>query len=108
MADVIIPEIFPEVCILKDALVRDLPPGCRISISPLNRKTIRIVKSLGIVSEIHVHPNDITVRNAMPLYLGLAVLLCLPFAIYLLCKMKDGESLRSSVHDIVWRATRRQ
>ncbi len=108
MANVIVPEVFPEVSILKDALVRELPPGCRVRIPPLNRKTIRVVKSLGVVSEVHMHPNDITVRNAMPVYLALALIICLPFGIYLICKMKDGEALRSSVHDIVWRATRRQ
>lgn len=108
MSNVIVPEITPDVETLKDTLVRQLPAGCKISIPPLNRKCLRIVKSLGIVSEVHLRPSKIVVHNATPMYAALATLFCLPFGIYLITRMKDGEALRSSIHNIVKSAVTRQ
>lgn len=108
MSNTIVPEITPEVEALKEALAKQLPASYKIKIPLLNRKCLRIIKSFGIVSEVQLRPKKIVVHNAMPLYSALATLFCLPFGIYLICKMKDGEALRSSVHDIVTRATRIQ
>jgi hypothetical protein len=105
MRNVIISEIVPDVNMLKDSLAKELPSAYKTKTPSLNRKAIRVVKSLRIVSEVHVRSNKIIIHNAMPLYLALATLFCLPSAFYLLCKFKDGESLRTSVHDIVLRAT---
>ncbi len=107
MNSMIIPEIVPDVTTLRDILARELPPGSKIKIPPLNRKVISVAKSFGIVSEVRIRPDKIIVCNTMPTFLGLAIFFCLPFGIYLLCKMKDGETLRSTVHDVVWRATRK-
>jgi len=107
MSNVIVPEITPDVEALKDALAKQLPVSYKIKIPPLNRKCLRIIKSFGIVTEVQVRPKKIVVHNAMPMYSALATLFCLPFGIYLISKMKDGEALRSSVHDIVTRATRK-
>ncbi|MEA5114975.1 MAG: hypothetical protein VB050_13205 [Geobacteraceae bacterium] len=103
----IVPEIAADIEVLKDVLIRELPPECKVKIPLLNRKVIGITKSIGIMSEVRIRPNKIFVNNLMPMYLGLAIFIFLPFGIYLLCKMKEGEALRSSVHDIVLRATRR-
>ena len=83
-------------------------PEFFLSYPPLNRKCLRIIKSFGIVSEVHLQSDKIIVKNAMPMYAALATLFCLPFGIYLISKMKDGEALRSTVHDIVTRATKKQ
>lgn len=107
MRSVVIPEIVPEVNALKDSLAKELSPACRIKVPPLNRKVIRVVKSLGIVSEVHVRPNKIIIHNAVYMYAGLATFIFLPFGIYLISKMKDGEILRETVYDIVLRATRK-
>lgn len=108
MSNYIVPEISLDVEALKDALVRQLPAGYKIKIPPLNRKCLRIIKSFGIVSEVSLSPDKIIVHNAMPMYAALATLFCLPFGIYLIAKMKDGEALRSSVHDIITRTTKKQ
>jgi len=108
MSNHIVPEISLDVEALKDALVRQLPAGYKIKIPPLNRKCLRIVKSFGIVSEVTLRPDKITVHNAMPVYAALATLFCLPFGIYLIAKKKDGEALTSSVHDIIVRTTKKQ
>lgn len=108
MKNVIIPEIVPDVEALRDSLAKELSPACRIKIPPLNRKAIRVVKSLGIVSEVHVRPNKIIIHNTVYTYAGLATFFFLPFGIYLISKMKDGEALRASVHDIILRATRKR
>jgi hypothetical protein len=92
---------------LREALVKQLPSGYKIKIPPLNRKCMRIIKSFGIVAEVNLRPDKIVVHNAMPLYAALATLFCLPFGLYLICKMKDGEMLRSSVHEIVTSATKK-
>ena len=104
----IIPEITTEVNVLKEVLNRELPAGCKIKIPPFNRKCLRVIKSFCIVSEVHVRPGKILTHSAVPLYAALATLFCLPFGIYLIFKMKEGEAFRSSVHDIILRATRRQ
>jgi hypothetical protein len=107
MKNVIIPEIATDVEALREALAKHLPSGYKIKIPPLNRKCMRIVKSFGIVAEVYLRPDKIVVHNAMPLYAALATLFCLPFGLYLICKMKEGEMLRSSVHEIVASATRK-
>jgi hypothetical protein len=108
MKNVIIPEILPDVEALKDTLAKQLPANYKIKIPPLNRRCLCVIKSLGIVTEVSLRREKIVVHNAMPMYAGLATFICLPFGIYLICKMKDGETLRSTVHDIVARATKGQ
>jgi hypothetical protein len=105
MNNIIIPETVPDIDALKNELARQLPADCKIKVPLLNRKCIRVVKSLGIVSEVRVQPKKIMVSNAMPVYLALSIIIFMPFAIYLMFKMKDGEALRSSVYDIVASAT---
>ena len=107
MSNVIVPEITPDVEDFRDALAKQLPVNYKIKIPPLNRKCLRIIKSFGIVTEVHLRPGKIAVSSSVPFYSALATLFCLPFGIYLISKMKDGEALRSSVHDIVARATRK-
>jgi len=107
MKNVIIPEISPDVKALKAALTEQLPAGCKIKIPPLNRKCLRVIKSFGIVTEVILRRDKILVHNAMPMYAGLATFIFPPFGIYLICKMKDGETLRSTVHDIVACAARK-
>jgi len=106
--NVIIPEIIPDIKDLKSILVKELPPSCKVWVPLLNRKAIGIYKPFALLSEVHLKSNKITVVNTMPLYIGVALLFCLPFAIYLMIKTKDGEALRASVHEIVLRATRKQ
>lgn len=106
MKNVIIPEIAKDADALKEELSRQLPAGYKIKIPPLNRKCLRVVKSLGIVTEVHLRSDKIVVHNAVPMYAAFATLCCLPFGIYLISKMKEGAALRSEVHGIVTRATR--
>lgn len=105
MGNAIIPEIAKDVDSLREELARQLPDGYKIKIPPLNRNCLRVVKSLGIVTEIHLRSDKIVVHNAMPMYAALATLCCLPFGLYLILKMKDGAALRSQVHGIVERTT---
>lgn len=107
MSTNIVPEINIDIESLKDTLARQLPAGYKIKIPPLNRKCLRIVKSFGIVTEVNLNKDKIIVHNAMPMYAALATLFCLPFGIYLIARMKDGEALRSSVHDIIVYTTKK-
>jgi hypothetical protein len=44
--------------------------------------------------------------NPVLMLMGVYALICLPFAIYAVQKIKESEALRSSVQDILFRATR--
>lgn len=102
---VIIPEIAQDVNVLEKELSRQLPAGYKIKMPPLNRKCLRVVKSLGIVTEVHLRSDKIVVHNATPMYAAFATLCCVPLGLYLILKMKDSAALRSQVHGIVERVT---
>lgn len=105
MKNVIIPEIGKDADALKEELSRQLPAGYKIKTPPLNRKCLRVVKSLGIVTEVHLRSDRIVVHNATPMYAAFATLCCVPLGLYLILKMKDSAALRTQVHGIVERAT---
>jgi hypothetical protein len=106
MNKVIFPEIVPDVAILKDALTRELPPGCKIKMAPFNRKGLRVVKSFFVATDVLVRRDRIVLTNPVLMLMGVYVLICLPLAIYAMLKLKESEALRSSVQDILFRATR--
>lgn len=106
MNKVIFPEIVPDVAILKDALTRELPPGCKIKMAPFNRKGLRVVKSFFVATDVLVRRDRIVLTNPVLMLMGVYVLICLPLAIYAMLKLKASEALRSSVQDILFRATR--
>lgn len=107
MNNVVIPEITPEINKIKEALQKDLSCNCKFKIPLLHKKCLRVVKSFGIVTEVHLTPKKITVYNGGYIYITVGILFFLPLGIYCLIKMKDNETLRSEVQDIVFRATRK-
>ncbi len=106
MNKVIISEIVPDVAVLKDVLTRELPPGCKIKMAPFKRKGMRVVKSFFVATDVLVRRDRIILSNPVLMLMGVYALICLPLAIYAVLKLKESEALRSSVLDILFRATR--
>lgn len=52
----IIPEIVPDIKVLKEVLAKESPAGCKVKIPPLNRKCLRISKSFCFTSRICGYP----------------------------------------------------
>ena len=107
MSNQIVPEIIPDIGKLKDLLAKELPVKCKFKTPLLNRNNLRIIKSLGVEASITVHPKKVVVQNVIYLYIAVSVVLFWPIAVYFLFKTKDAAAFRSSVHDIVFRATRK-
>jgi len=108
MNNEIIPEVTPDMETLKNALAKELPAGHKIKIPPLNRKVQRVIKSFGVETVVIVKKSEkVLIQNRYPMMIGLYIFLFLPLGIYLMFKKKESERLESSVHDIVFRATRR-
>jgi hypothetical protein len=102
----IVPEIAPDIQALKEVLTRELPAGCKVKIPPLNRKCLRVAKSFFVATDVLVRKNKIIVTNPVPMLMGVYIVICLPLAIYAMFKLKENEALRSTVQDILFRATR--
>jgi len=102
----IIPEIEPDIKILKEILAQESPAGCKVKIPPLNRKCLRVSRSFFVATDVMVRKNKIVVSNPAPMLMGVYMVLCLPLAIYAMFKLKESEALKAAVQDIVFRATR--
>lgn len=87
MNKVIFPEVVPDVAVLKDVLIRELPPGCKIKMAPFNRKGMRVVKSFFVATDVLVRKDRIILTNPVLMLMGVYVLICLPFAIYAMLKL---------------------
>ena len=103
----IIPEITLEMEQLKDIVAKEMPAGYTIKIPPLNRKRLRVAKSFWITTEVHMRKNKIVVTNLLPAIMGFCMVLFLPLGIYAMFKLNESEAQRSTVHDILFRATRK-
>jgi hypothetical protein len=54
-----------------------------------------------------VRKNTIIAQNTIQTYIVVSIILFWPAAIYFFFKTKEAAALRSSVHDILFRATRK-
>jgi len=107
MYKVIIPETKPDVKKLKSILTQALGPRYFVWIHFFNKNEINIYKPLGIMLGLHIKSDKILVINPMSFYGMISFLFCVPFAIYLLIKRKEGDALRESVYEIVLQATKK-
>lgn len=105
--NVIIPEITIEMEQLKDIFAKEMPAGYKFKIPPLNRKCLRVAKSFCIATEVHLRKSKIVVTNPLPGIMGIYMVLFLPLGIYAMFKLKESEAQRSTVHDILFCATRK-
>jgi hypothetical protein len=104
--NIIIPEKTYSLEQLRDIVAKEMPTGYLVKIPPLNSKRLRVAKSFLITTEVHLKKGKIVVTNLLPGIMAMCIVLFLPLGIYATFKAKESEKLRSTVHDILFRATR--
>jgi hypothetical protein len=106
MSDKIVPEIPVDLAKLREILTKEISPGWKLK-KTLNGRCLRVVKSFGVATEVYVRKNTIIAQNTIQTYIVVSIILFWPAAIYFFFKTKEAAALRSSVHDILFRATRK-